>query len=567
MNPFVHSLANAIAAATSLSPDDVLDLLEVPADAARGELALPCFKLAATLKKSPAAAAQELKNRIGQPEGVTEVTADGPFLNFRFDRAALARSVLLDIEAQSDRYGSSDEGAGRTVVIDFSSPNIAKPFGIHHLRSTVIGGALLRIMRAVGYRTVGINHLGDWGTNFGELIQAFKEGGDAAQVAEHGTAYLNQLRVDFVQRAKTDAALRDAARRRFKELEDGDPEMRQLWEQFRDLSLSEFRRIYERLGVTFDHYTGESFYEDKMADVIRQLETRGLLTRSEDADVVDLSDEKLGVAIIRKADDATLYLTRDLAAALYRYRTFHFSKALYVVGAPQALHFAQLKAVLKRLGYEFADDIVHVPFGVLSLDGAKFASRLGNIILLEDVLDRAVELALKVVEENSPDIADKQGTAAMVGMAAVVFNDLKSRRTKDVKFEWDRVLNPRGDTGPYLQYAHARIASILRKWDAPIERDPSALATLTTPEEAQVVSALMEFPRQVLRAAHDYEPSYISTYLLSLAAAFNRFYHEHQVLKAPEPSVRNARLRLCEATARVLRLGLGLLGVRAPEVM
>ncbi|MFO0982235.1 MAG: arginine--tRNA ligase [Planctomycetota bacterium] len=567
MNPFVTALADALARTSSLPPATILDWLEVPADPTRGELALPCFRLAATIKRSPAAAALDLQSRLVLPAGVIGATADGPYLNFRLDRAALARSVLLEIEAQGDRYGASELGRGETIVVDYSSPNIAKPFGIHHLRSTVIGGALVRILRCLGYHTVGINHLGDWGTNFGELIQAFREVGEASKVAEFGTAYLNQLRVDFVARTKAEPQLKELSRRRFKELEDGEPEARRLWEQFRELSLKEFRRIYDRLGIQFDAYTGESFYEDKMTPVIQALESRGLLKTSADAQVVDLTEEKLGVAIIKKGDEATLYLTRDLAAALYRHQTYHFSKALYVVGAPQALHFQQMKAVLKRLGHEFADAIVHLPFGIMSLDGEKFASRFGNIILLEDVLDRAVEKALAVVEENSPDIASKREIAELVGIGAVIFNDLKSRRTKDIKFEWDRVLNPRGDTGPYLQYTHARSASIMRKADAPIDRDPESLARLIEPEETAVISALMEYPRQILRAAAEYEPSLIATYLLGVAACFNRFYHEHQVLKAEDPQLRNARLRLCAATALVLRLGLGLLGVHAPEAM
>ncbi len=570
MESFRDQVAAVAAAALEIEIDAAKSLLQPPKDPRLGDFALPCFTVAKARGQNPARIAAEAAAKIPVESPVLAVEAAGPYLNFRLDPVAVAHVVLGRALAEDRRYGGSDEGAGKTIVIDFSSPNIAKTFGIHHLRSTVIGAAIGRVLRARGYDVQGVNHLGDWGTQFGQLIVAYRRWGDDARLAAESIPYMLELYVRFNAALETEPELQDEARAAFADLERGDEECRRIWNRFRDLSLAEFRRIYARLDIQFQHFTGESFYEDKMAAVVDDLERSGLLTESQDASVVDLTEEDLGVSIIKKKDSSTLYVTRDLAAAVYRFETFHFAKALYVVGAAQALHFRQLFRILEKLGKPFAPDMVHVPFGLLRFKDRKMSTRKGDILPLEDVLDRAEELARDVIRAKNPELANQDEIARAVGIGAVVFNDLKSRRIKDVVFDWDEVLSFEGDTGPYLQYTHARIASIFRKADrpAPTSADGIDLALLELEPEQDLVRATAQFGDAVRRAAEDYEPSNVSSYLLNLAAVFNRFYIDKRCrIVGVEPALMEARLALVRAAQITLRNGLALLGITAPDEM
>ncbi len=568
METLKERVAEAAAGALGITLEEARDALEPPRDPRLGDLALPCFALAKRQKRNPAEIAAAAAARIVCAPPLAAVRAAGPYLNFCLVPGAVAAAVIGRVLAEGPAYGGSRAGAGQTVVIDFSSPNIAKPFGIHHLRSTVIGAAIGRILRARGHDVVGVNHLGDWGTQFGQLIVAFRRWGDEGRLAAEKIPYLLELYVRFNAERKAQPALQEEARAAFRALEQGDAEARALWRRFREVSEAEFRRIYELLGVRFEHFTGESFYEERMPAVVAELERQGLLVESEDATIVDLSADGLGVSIIKKADDSTLYMTRDLAAAIYRFETFRFVHALYVVGAAQTLHFRQLFRVLELLGRPFARDLVHVPFGLLRFRDAKMSTREGRVIYLEDVLQRAVELARQKIREKNPDLADAERVARAVGIGAVVFNDLKNRRIKDVTFDWDELLAFEGDTGPYLQYAHARIASVFRK----AGRDPAALAgpfcfaLLDSLAERDVTRAVALYPEAVARAAAEYEPSVVSQHLLDLAAVLNRFYIECRILGV-EPALSEARLALVRAAQITIKNGLALLGIEAPDEM
>lgn len=567
MDTFKQQVARAAAPALGIDEAAALALLEYPKDARKGDLALPCFALAKLHGRPPAEVARAAAARIVCAGPLLEAAPLGPYLNFTLDPRALAASVLDAALHREGVFGGSREGAGRTIVIDFSSPNIAKPFGIHHLRSTVIGAAIGRIHRALGYDVQGVNHLGDWGTQFGQLIVAYQDWGDAGRLEHEGIPYLLELYVRFNEAKASDPQLQERAREAFKRLESGDAACRELWRRFRAVSEQNFRRIYERLGITFEHFTGESFYEDKMEEVQRELEQKGLLSQSEDATVVDLSDDGLGVCIVKKKNDSTLYMTRDLAAAIYRHRAFRFHKALYVVGAAQALHFKQLFKVLEKLGRPYAADMVHVPFGLLRFKDQKMSTRKGQVVYLEEVLDKAVELAAEIAARN-PGVRAPRAVAAAVGIGAVIFNDLKNKRIKDVVFDWDEVLSFEGDTGPYLQYTHARLASIFRK----AERNPARIGPdadcglLVAEEERELLRALSRFPEALRRAAREYEPSLVAQQLLEIAGAVNRFYMACRIL-GTEPGLMEARLALARAAQVALADGLGLLGIAAPEEM
>lgn len=568
METLKQRVAEAAAEALGIALEEARSALEPPRDPRMGDLALPCFALAKRLGRNPAeiAAAAAARMRCAPP--LASVRAAGPYLNFAFVPGAVADAVIGRVLAEGQAFGTSRAGAGQTVVIDFSSPNIAKPFGIHHLRSTVIGAAIGRILRARGHDVVGINHLGDWGTQFGQLIVAFRRWGDEERLAAGKIPYLLELYVRFNAEKKEQPALQDEARAAFRALELGDPQARALWRRFREVSEAEFRRIYDLLGVRFEHFTGESFYEEHMPAVVAELERQGLLVESEDATIVDLGADGLGVSIIKKADDSTLYMTRDLAAAIYRFETFRFSRALYVVGAAQTLHFKQMFRVLELLGRPFAKHMAHVPFGLLRFRDAKMSTREGRVIYLEEVLERAVELARSKIREKNPGLEDADRVARAVGIGAVVFNDLKNRRIKDVTFDWDEILAFEGDTGPYLQYAHARIASVFRK----AARQPAALlgpfrfALLDSQVERDLTRAVSLYPEAVARAAAEHEPSIISQHLLDLAAVLNRFYIECRILGV-DPDLSEARLALVRAAQITLRNGLALLGLEAPDEM
>ncbi|MBL9088817.1 MAG: arginine--tRNA ligase [Planctomycetia bacterium] len=575
MKAFRDDVVERLSKASGLAPDVVDRSLGVP-DLDRGDFAFPCFPLAKERKAPPPRIAAEIAAKVEVGGRVVRAEAVGPYVNVTVDRARLADETLAEVAARGAAYGSGTEGAGKTVVVDFSSPNVAKPLAFHHLRSTMIGNSLVRLYRARGWRTVGVNHLGDWGTGFGKLLAALELWGDAA-LASGDPRALNDLYVRINQQAKQDPSLEDRARAWFKRLEDGDPTARALWQRCVALSMVEFSAVYARLGVEFDHVTGESFYEDKMPAMIADLEARGLLEESEGAKVVRVEepgDEKpMPPCLIVKSDGATLYATRDLAAAQYRHDTFRFDRCLYLVDAGQGMHFEQLKRVLRRAGRPWADALRHVPFGVLLIGGTRARTRSGAVVLLADVLDDAVEKVEAVIREKNPDLADAAAVARAVGVGAVVFSDLKNHRTNDINLDLESVLSFDGKTGPYVMYSHARACSILRKHGAALPPRPAdAGARLADPTEQALVRLVARFPDRVARAVETDAPSEVATHLLDLCEAFHAYHTRGgrdaalRVL-ADDPTVRAARLHLVDAVRTTLAAGLALLGMGAPEQM
>ncbi len=561
-------LVDLLARATSLSAEKVASLLEVPPHPELGDFAFPCFLLARGEKKDPAQIAARLTRELElKGTGFRALEARGGYLNFFLDELALADEVVSGIKRERDNYGTSTQGAGQAVVIDYSSPNIAKPFHIGHLRSTVIGAALVRIYRALGYRPIGINHLGDWGTQFGMILAAYKANPDEDMLLHDPIRYLLDLYTGYQSRAESDESAREDARQWFKRLEDGDTEAVGLWQRFRELSLDEFKRVYERFGIRFDYYTGESFYNDRMDDVIERVRDAGLLEVGEDgAEMVRLDEGGMPPCLLRKSDGATLYATRDLAGAIYRAENFHPAKILYVVGTPQELHFRQVFQVLKLLGYDWADGLTHVKFGHVR----GMSTRRGEVVFLEDVLDEARARAREKIEDNIAagklDAGlDNEELAEAIGIGALIASDLKRVRERDVVFDWDQVLNFEGETGPYLQYTHARICGILRKSNAGV-KDNVDVSLLAEPEEAALVKHLARYPEVVEQAGADNEPSLITGYLFEISKAFNIFYIRHRVIGSEE-KLKEVRLALVDAVRQVLRNGLLLLGIRPLERM
>ncbi len=549
-------------------PVAVSELVEVPPDPKLGDFAFPCFALAKLWRKAPPLIARELAQRISA-DWLAKVEAVGGYLNLTVDPGAAAQGVLPAVAHAGPRYGHSRQGEGQRVVLDFSSPNIAKPFGVHHIRTTVIGHALSRIYAALGYDVVRINYLGDWGTQFGKLIVAYRRWGQEERLQAEPIRELLRLYVRFHQEAERHPELEEEARAWFKRLEDGDPEARALWQRFREESIREFRRVYDLLGIDFDEWSGESFYNDKMESVLERLQAQGLLQESEGALVVEVGDD-LPPCLLRKRDGATLYATRDLAAAIDRWERYQFHRLLYVVATQQSLHFRQVFGVLRRMGQPWVDRCVHVAFGMMNFGEGVMSTRKGHVIFLEDLLHEAVERTRRIIEQRNPNLADQERVARQVGIGAVIFGDLRHSRIKDVNFDWDSVLNFDGDTGPYVQYAHARACSVLRKASRPLAPAanvaPEALASLQAPEEKALVLLIDRFGETVAAAAQQYEPSLIARYLLDLAAAFNTFYHQHRIIGAGEP-LEEGRLALTAAVRQVLANGLYLLGLGAPEEM
>jgi arginyl-tRNA synthetase len=560
MHEFVERIRAAIARHSGLAPAAVK--IESPRDPTHGDLAFPCFQLARAQRQPPNAAAIKLAQAIAGELGRIAVVAAGPYVNFRLERAALARSVLVGIEHLGSQYGRSEEGAGKTVVLDYSSPNIAKPFHVGHLRSTILGTAIKRLHEALGYRAVGINHLGDWGSQFGKLVHQLRSSGIA--VEELSFADLLPLYVEANNRADADPEFAAQAARVFLELERGDPRTRAEWQRLRDLSLEEFRKIYRRLGVSFDHDRGEAFYEPYLDSTIERIVASGVTRESDGALIVELDGIEKGMApcLLRKSDGATLYATRDLAALFHRWDEFHFERCLYVVGADQRLHFRQLKAVLERMALDWAPRVEHVDFGMLRLPEGRMTARKGRVIFLEELLDSAVERVRAIIAEKNPELADSERVAEEVGIGAVVFHDLKKERVKDVVFDWDEVLSFEGETGPYVQYTHARLASILRK-ASPTEAKPD-WALLE--DAAAILLALGRYPEVLASAARHCEPSELAQYLLALCRSISSWLTEHRVL-SEEPALRAARLALVRAARITLENGLTLLGVAAPPEM
>ncbi len=551
------------AALPDMELEAIVNLLEVPKNSSMGDLAFPAFSLAKVLRKAPQAIASELVEKI-QSDKFEKVQAVGPYINFFLNKQEISQAVLAEVIAEGKDYGQQELGQGKNITIDMSSPNIAKPFSIGHLRSTVIGDSLAKIFEKIGYKSVKINHLGDWGKQFGMLIVAYKKWGDEGAVRATPINELLKLYVRINKEAESQPELDEEARDWFRKLEAGDQEAISLWQWFRDESLVEFNRLYDLLRVQFDSYNGEAFYNDKMDEVVTLLEDKDLLQESQGAQVVKL--DKYGIenpALIKKSDGATLYITRDLAAALYRKRTYDFAKSIYVVGNEQAAHFKQLKAVLKEMDYDWSDDITHVPFGLVTKDGKKLSTRKGNVILLEPTIAEAIKRAGDQIEAKNPDLPNKEAVAQAVGVGAIKFYDLKTDRLNGYDFDLDAMVSFEGETGPYVQYAYARIQSILRKAD--FKADPAVGYYLDDAESWEIIKLIQNFPAAIKRAADNFEPSIIAKFAISLAQAFNKYYAHNRILgQSPE---RDSRLALSYTTALVLKEALRLLGVDAPDEM
>ena len=545
-----------------LDQETILNLLEQPKSSDLGDIAFPAFSLAKIERKAPQAIAADIAEKIDASH-FEKVVATGPYVNFFLDKSKISDHVIKSvIEAGAD-YGQQDEGHGGNITIDLSSPNIAKPFSVGHLRSTVIGDALSNIFRKMGYNTIKINHLGDWGKQFGLLMVAYKKWGSKEAVEANPIDELLKLYVRINAEIENDPELDEEGRKWFKKLEDGDPEATELWQWFRDESLVEFNRIYKLLGVEFDSLNGEAFYNDKMDEGVQILEDKGLLKESKGASIVELDDVNLPPAMIKKSDGATLYITRDIATAIYRARTYNFVKNIYAVGQEQSNHFRQLKAVLKKMGFDWSDDMVHVDFGLVTKNRQKLSTRKGNIILLEPTLQEAISRAKAQIEEKNPELENKEEVAHAVGVGAVKFYDLKTDRRNGYDFDLEAMVSFEGETGPYVQYAYARIQSILRK--ANFTPSTDATYSLSDPESWEIIKLLQDFSRVVKRAAENYDPSLIAKYAINLAQAFNKYYAHTRILdESPE---RDSRLALSYSTAVVLKEALRLFGVEAPEKM
>lgn len=545
-----------------LDQETILNLLEQPKSSDLGDIAFPAFSLAKIERKAPQAIAADIAEKIDASH-FEKVVATGPYVNFFLDKSKISDHVIKSVIEAGAAYGQQDEGQGANVTIDLSSPNIAKPFSVGHLRSTVIGDAISNIYKKMGYNTIKINHLGDWGKQFGLLMVAYKKWGSKEAVEANPIDELLKLYVRINAEIENDPALDEEGRLWFKKLEDGDPEATELWQWFRDESLVEFNRIYKLLGVEFDSLNGEAFYNDKMDEAVQILEEKGLLKESKGASIVELDDVNLPPAMIKKSDGATLYITRDIATAIYRARTYNFVKNIYAVGQEQSNHFRQLKAVLKKMGFDWSDDMIHVDFGLVTKNRQKLSTRKGNIILLEPTLQEAISRAKAQIEEKNPELENKEEVAHAVGVGAVKFYDLKTDRRNGYDFDLEAMVSFEGETGPYVQYAYARIQSILRKANF----TPSADATysLSDPESWEIIKLLQDFARVVKRAAENYDPSLIAKYAINLAQAFNKYYAHTRILdESPE---RDSRLALSYSTAVVLKEALRLLGVDAPEKM
>ena len=544
--------------------EELRGLLAVPPDSAMGDYAFPCFRLAKSLRMAPPKIAEALCEKWSH-EDVARVEPVNGYMNFFLNRENFARETMEELIAKGEKFGSSDLGAGKTICLDYSSINIAKRFHIGHLSTTMIGHSLRRIFEFLGYNTVGINHLGDWGTQFGKMIYAYKTWGSREEVEKGGVDELSRLYVKFHDEADHDPALEDEGRAWFKKIEDGDPEALEILTWFKEMTLKDAARVYDMLGVSFDSYAGESFYVDKTDAIVAELRQKGLLTQSEGAWVVDLSEDNMPPCLILKKDGTTIYATRDLAAAKYRQDTYHFDKCLYVVAYQQDLHFRQVFRVLDKMGYDWAKNCVHVAFGMVSFGGEALSTRKGNTVHLDDLLEQAQQKALDIINEKSPDLPEKEKVARQVGIGAVIYADLSNNRIKDIDFRWENALNFDGETGPYVQYTHARCCSVLRK--AAEMNLPAPDWTALTDDEAQSLLRLMSrFPDVIQEAAEKYEPSMITRAVTDIAQAFNKYYYEHRILDG-DPAQAAARVALTGATAALIKTGLYLIGIEAPERM
>lgn len=566
----IHSLAPKDSISDIPNTEEIASMLEYPPNPEMGDLAFPCFRLSKALRRSPVQIASDIAGQLkGSPVGRVDVVKG--YLNIYIDNAYLTDTVLNDILTKKDRYGAPDIGKGKMVVLDYSSPNIAKPFHIGHLGTTMIGHSLKKLHEFAGYNCYGINYLGDWGTQFGKLIVAYNKWGDRQVIEEGGIDELVRLYVRINREIDGDKengvpgnpTLADEARAEFHKLEMGDEENIALWKWFKEISLAEYERTYSLLGVTFDSYLGESFYTDKMPAEVQKLRDKGLLKIDDGASIVDLSEYGMMPCLILKRDGSTLYPTRDIAAAVYRKNEYKFDKCIYVTSSQQCLHFQQWFKVVDLMGYEWANELVHVPYGTVSIGGAKLATRTGNVVLLRDLFDTAIEKVKAIMQEKNPNLDDIQGTAEAVGVGAIVFYYLSGSRIKDINFTMEDALNFDGNTGPYVQYTYARTCSVLSR--AAEEKLDRCKIAITAEEESSLLKTLARFEEKVLSALSEYEPSIITRYILDIATAFNRFYHNCPILTAEDPAVRATRIRLTEATNTVLGSAFSLICLQKTE--
>lgn len=566
---FKEQIAEGLARETGLDANELLYKIETPPDRKMGDYAFPTFMLAKTMRKNPAVIAQELKEKLSDVEGVREIAVAGPYLNFFIDTTALAENVLKAVLEEGDRFGSSDIGKGKTTIVEYSSPNIAKPFHIGHIRTTIIGDSIKRIYKHLGYNVEAINHLGDYGTQFGMMIEAYKRWGDDDIIEKNPIPELVKLYVRINQEAETNKELLDNSREWFRKLESGDEEAVALWQWFRDLSLDEFKRVYDMLDVEFDSYRGESYYSDLMLKAVDEIKAKGLLVEDQGAQIINLDKYNLPPAIIIKSDGSTIYLTRDIATAIFRKDTYDFYKNIYVVGSQQNLHFQQLKAILKEMGYDWADDCVHVPFGMVSLPEGTLSTRRGKVVYLEDVLNRATEKVDDILrereEKNGYTMENREELARQVGIGAVKFQELFNQRIKDYVFDWDRTLSFDGETGPYVQYTHARMHSLLEKgaFDPAKSVDVKAL---TLDDEKELLQQLYGFNQVIVDSHEKYEPYLVTRYITECAKTFNKYYTNTPIL-VEDDDIKNARILLVYGVKNMIKIGLNLLGIEAPNKM
>ena len=565
---FEEKIAEKIEKIVSIPKEQLMQYIEIPKEEVNGDYAFPCFRLAKELKKSPQIIANDIKNQISEDEIIEKIEVSGGYLNFHIFKDILVKEVLNEMN-KSDEYGKSDIGKEKNIVIDYSAPNIAKPFHIGHLRSTVIGGALYNIYKYLGYNVIGINHLGDYGTQFGKLIEGYKRWGEEYDIESDPINELTKIYMRINQECKENEEVLEACRNNFKKLEDGDPYCVELWEKFRELSLKEFQKVYDMLGSKFDSWNGEAFYADKMGEVISILEKTGKLVESEGAKIIDLTESNISTpCIIEKSNGSTTYATRDLAAILYRARTYDYDKALYVTSYEQILHFKQVFEVAKLLGLDekYIKGLEHVSFGMVILQEGKMSTREGNIVKLEDLLNESISRAEKIIEEKNPNLENKKDIAKKVGIGAVIFNDLSNSRIKDEIFDWNIILNFQGETGPYIQYTYVRTKSVLDKIGNIPKIEMVDENQLLDTYSLNVIKILYNFNKILEQVTQKNEPYILSRYLIDLAKAYSNFYNENKIIVEQE-NIQNARIYLTYCVNRVLKIGANLLGIEMPDKM
>ena len=569
MIDFKDKIAEEISKVLELTKEDLKDYIEIPKDTKMGDYALPCFKLAKEMKKSPVIIANEIKEKIEMPnQYISKIEAVNGFLNIFINNEMLIENVLDEMESKKENYGSSNIGNGKNIIVEYSSPNIAKPFHVGHLRTTVIGRALYNMYKFLGYNTIGINHLGDWGTQFGKLIEGYKRFGNEYNLEENPIDKLTEIYVRINELCKEDESVLDDCRNNFKKLEDGDKYCIQIWQKFKDLSLKEFQRIYDVLGIHFDYNTGESFYVDKMPEVLQILRKNNKLVESQGAEIVDLEYANMPPLMAVKSNGSTTYAMRDLAAILYRARTYDFDKALYLTSYEQVLHFKQVFEVAKLLGIDkkYTDGLQHIPFGMVLLPTGKMSTREGKVIKLEDLLNEAIQRAKIIIEEKNPSLENKEEIAKKVGIGAVIFNDLSNSRVKDEIFEWDQILNFQGETGPYIQYTYVRTKSVIEKAGKIPELKSVQIKELSDEYSQNIIKLIYNFENVLKQVTEKEEPSILARYLIDLAKAYSGFYNENKII-TENKDTQNARVYLTYAVGQVLKIGANLLGIEMPNKM